>query len=905
MTWSWRIPVLGILCVLSAAHTARHSAPPVRLPDGGYNSQCQAPFSDPLRTSGQYTPDELVRNIFVRGGCNNISNIRTVGPAAGIGFFENGLGSIGLDRGIILATGPIGHASGPNDVPDKSGNYNYSGGDPDLDILSGTTVRDRIALEFDFVPLDSFVTFRYVFASEEYCEFVGSVYNDVFGFFISGPGINGPFSNNSSNIALIPGSNSFVSINSINHTENQSHFIRNDLPVDALQCQIPAYNSPYLPFIQYDGFTRPLTASLQLIPCETYRLRIVVADVGDNFYDSAVFLEAESFNIGGAVSITGHSAANSNALAAEGCGEAYFRFSRVDTQNRNTPITVRYAVSTAMSTAMEGEDFAPLPGIITIPAGQVSVNLPVNIFNDGITEPAERLVIELNIPCACYSDTAMLFIVDAPPLSVLLPDAGVCNDEPALLSASPQGGKPPFVYQWSTGAGGQHLSVIPAQPTHYSVTVTDACGSISADTAFVDITVPPEALLSGYAGICEGDTAYLPVVLSGTPPWQLRWSVNGVPQPEAGGINAGPYLLPATLAGLYRIEALRDAYCAGLYAGEGVVDVHRIQVDVETTPVSCHGFADGAAAATISDGSPPYDYAWSHGAGNVLNLHNLAAGTYYLHVTDSKGCSKTAQAIVEEPAPLMEVAFSCEDLGNPATPFSASGGRPPYQYGVDGTAGSDHTLFDRLIPGQRYNLIIKDASGCILEQDWLMPARHIRAVELPETLRLRLGETAMLSPRLHMPESLLASVRWAPGEGLSCTDCLSPELTALQPGIYTIFIVDAFGCTSEARLELQIDPTADIFVPNAFSPNGDNTNDRLVIFANPLQVSEIISFQVFDRWGALVHRSTLIPHSREALGWDGTMNGRPLDPGVYVYTLQAKLADGSLVARSGEVLLLR
>ncbi len=858
-----------------------------------------------IRTSNQYSPEELVRNIFVRGGCDNISNIRAIGPGTGIGFFENGNSSIGLDRGIILATGPVSHATGPNNVTDKSGNYHYNGGDPDLNILSGTTVRDRVGLEFDFVPLDSFVTFRYVFASEEYCEFVGSIYNDVFGFFISGPGINGPFSNNSRNIALIPGTDGYVSINSVNHQQNESFFVRNDLPADALQCNIPGVASPYLPLIQYDGFTRQLTAILKLIPCETYHLRMVVADVGDNFYDSAVFLEAESFNIGGAVSISGHSYAGAAAIASEGCGDGHFQFRRVDTQSRSTPITVRYSVSTGLSTAMEGVDFEPLPGIITIPAGQVSVNLPVHIINDGIAEPMERLVIELNIPCACYSDTATLYIVDPPPLALELPDAGVCNNEPAQLTGVVTGGRGPFRYLWNTGASTPTLSVMPPGPAQYSLTLTDACGSTAADSAFVDITNPPEAVLSGYAQICEGDTALLPVAFSGAAPWQLTWSVNGVWQPPVTGITNNPFPLPAGKAGVYRIEQFRDAYCRGAATGEAQVEMMYIYVEGASYPVSCAGFFDGSISASIQGSNPPFAYSWSQGSENVLALQGLSAGTYYLQVTDARGCRKSTPFEVKEPLPLGPVTFNCEDIRDAHFTFSASGGRPPYYYGVGDTADSDSRLFDRLRPGKSYDLLVRDASGCTLTQNWLMPARYRHMAELPPVWSLPLGSIETLTPRLNVPESLIAAVRWTPEDGLSCVDCLTPAVTALSNRSYTLRLVDVFGCTDEVSTALKVEFAADVFVPSAFSPNGDRVNDLLLVFANPLQVRRIVAFTVFDRWGNMLYRATDFLPNIERRGWDGSVRGRPADPGVYVYMLQVELATGELYTLHGETVLLR
>ena len=161
-------------------------------------------------TDDSYDVETLVREIFIKGSCDNVENIAAIGHPEGIGYFEQGSPIIGMQEGIILATGPIGNAEGPNSATDVSGNFGDNTGDVDLDIMATDDVRDAVGIEFDFVPLDSIVTFRYVFASEEYCEFVGSIFNDVFGFFISGPGIEGDFSNNSMNVALVPGTDDFV-----------------------------------------------------------------------------------------------------------------------------------------------------------------------------------------------------------------------------------------------------------------------------------------------------------------------------------------------------------------------------------------------------------------------------------------------------------------------------------------------------------------------------------------------------------------------------------------------------------------------------------------------------------------------------------------------------------------------
>ena len=141
-----------------------------------------SPSADGIRTSGRFTTEALVQDIFVGGACRNVSRIKAIGNAKGIGYFEKGSSSIGIERGIVLATGPIGNAEGPNSKGDEGGDFKDAAGDPDLRKLTSAPIFDAVGLEFNFVPLDTLVTFRYVFASEEYCEFVGSNYNDVLGF---------------------------------------------------------------------------------------------------------------------------------------------------------------------------------------------------------------------------------------------------------------------------------------------------------------------------------------------------------------------------------------------------------------------------------------------------------------------------------------------------------------------------------------------------------------------------------------------------------------------------------------------------------------------------------------------------------------------------------------------------
>ena len=245
------------------------------------------------------TPQQLVQSVVVGQGIN-VSNIKFNGSIVKgntitdqLGLFSNGSStSIGIDKGIILSTGNAVIAVGPNDrnlatLPTSD----PFEGDPDLYTLSNNQLIKNVAiLEFDFVPTGNKLSFNFVFASEEYPEFVNDSYNDTFGFFLSGPGITGIFSGGAKNIALIPSTTLPVSINNLNNGNTNSG-----------PCEYCSYfvNNEGGATIQYDGFTKVLSANSDVQCGQTYHIKLAIANVGDNNYDSAVFIEGASFSSSG------------------------------------------------------------------------------------------------------------------------------------------------------------------------------------------------------------------------------------------------------------------------------------------------------------------------------------------------------------------------------------------------------------------------------------------------------------------------------------------------------------------------------------------------------------------------------------------------------------------------------
>nr|MBX2876493.1 gliding motility-associated C-terminal domain-containing protein [Saprospiraceae bacterium] len=589
---------------------------------------------------------------------------------------------------------------------------------------------------------------------------------------------------------------------------------------------------------------------------------------------------------------------------SEGCSDGYFIFERADPSKVDLPVTVQYKLSEG-STATEGEDFEPLSGIATIPVGETGVKVPIYSLNDTLAEGRESILLELDIPCACYSDSAFLYLEEAALVELDLPIAYVCENNTTTLSPNIMGGNPPYSYQWSTGSTESDIFVNSNGPEHYALTVTDACGHIGIDSTRLIVTTPPRAELGGQASICEGDTAYLEVEFTGAAPWSLGIAIDGVEQDMIEGIHQNPFLLPATEPGQYSISYFRDAGCQGPFSGFGQVDVTTIDVAMSIDPVSCFGAQDGYISLAVDGSSPPFNWEWLDTDDASLEREQLTAGIYQFRIWDVNGCEKVVDMEVTGPEALREIEVDCEELNSGNLVLTAKGGVPPYLYSIDGGDFVSEEALQVLPAGNDFQITIEDATGCRLEQSLLMPAFYENMVELPEEVAVKIGTSYRIIPQLNIPESLVESIRWIPDSSFTCPSCLEPEVNIIEETTFTLRLIDRFGCRGEADIRLVIDPSIDVFMPTVFSPNGDELNDRFYVMANDAQVALIRDFLIFDRWGGTIFEvHDVLPNNPDA-GWDGLSRGQHLPPGVYVFYARLRLVDGSERLVEGDVLLMR
>ncbi len=239
-----------------------------------------------------YTPQELVENILINSTCiENVLTTNVVGGNFGganksYGYFDANGSSFPFQSGIILSTGKIANAQGPNTSLSDDDAPNW-GGDADLqNILNEPNTVNATILEFDFTSVASQISFRYIFASEEYQEDNSNTcrYSDLFGFLIRPVGTT-----EYTNIAVVPNTQTPVKVTTVHP--------RIPGGCDAInEFYFESWNGPTAP-INFNGQTKVLTATADVIPNQTYHVKLVIADEQNYRYDSAVFLEAGSFQL--------------------------------------------------------------------------------------------------------------------------------------------------------------------------------------------------------------------------------------------------------------------------------------------------------------------------------------------------------------------------------------------------------------------------------------------------------------------------------------------------------------------------------------------------------------------------------------------------------------------------------
>ena len=661
--------------------------------------------------NGASTAQQSVQLILGEGA--EVFNVNSTGQANQVGTFTCGACGIGYGSGLILSTGNVAVANGPNNSGSSTlGGGNFGATDADLAQLIGVGLNDAATVTFQFVAQSDSVSFNYVFGSEEYPEFANSSFNDVFGFFLSGPGINGPFTNNAINIAVIPGTNTPVSINNVNATNNNAFYTTN--PGGPLANQFDAYTVSLQAF--YD----------QLICGETYTIKLAIADGGDTSYDSAVFIEANSFTLP-TIDVElemGDIGFDDNTLY-EGCGTANIILTRNSNLNEEEILEI-----TISGSAINGLDYTAIPETITFAVGQSVVIIPLTAIFDAESEGTESLILTYVAAGTCASfnepeeQTLEVFIIDVPPLEVNINEVFINCNETATLVPEVTGGYGVYEITWADFGVANSVDVTPSLTTEYFFTVSDTCSLDpinSAVTVNIPVLPPVTGIVDDPIGIdCLTELAVNADASGGNGIYTFQWF-----DPSGNLISNDAFVAYEPSAeGELTLIVTDGCGETGTATQEFFFNDVPIEVELPQNLAALCLDEVQVTPSVLEGGIGDLTLTWfiegvNSGSGNNLSFDFESETDVTVQVNDACGNFATAETTVELiPSPMQvvlpanPVAQCVEDFTIQAQSITGGVGNFTYSWSVDGTAaGNAPSLTINNNEAVQVSLIVLDGCG--------------------------------------------------------------------------------------------------------------------------------------------------------------------------------------------------
>jgi len=538
--------------------------------------------------------------------------------------------------------------------------------------------------------------------------------------------------------------------------------------------------------------------------------------------------------------------------------------------------------------------------------------------------------------------------VDITTLTVTDATCGSTNGSITGLTVT--GGSGGNIYEWNSVVSTLNQNGLAAGSYTLDVTdnsgCTDSYGPIvinSAGGATIDDS--NMTVISTTCGNNNGSITGI-IISGGTNPLTIEWN---------GGVASGADT-NSLAAGSYTLEVTDGSGCISSSGPYTINASTNPVLNITSTDASCNSYNDGSADATASSGTAPYTYQWAGGPA-TSNYPNLSAGTYTCTVTDSAGCIVFSSVTIAEPAPMNTSVSGTDTICNgQSTTLAASGGTvfswsttettaaitvspistTTYSVIITSSPCADTISVTVVVNSTPIATITGDTSLCTGEITTLtasggtnflwsdgsvtstISVSPIADSTYSVTVSNNCGsDVGSVNVTVNSPPIADAGVdvsigignsttlngsggvsySWTPSTDLSCTNCQNPDASPTTTTTYTMTVTDGNGCTASDDVTVTVDGTFVIFIPDAFSPDGNNNNEELFVRGSGI---EKLEFRVYDRWGQLVFSA-----DDQQTGWDGTFNNQKLNSAVFVYTLEGNYIGGTPFSQKGNVTLYR
>lgn len=914
------------------------------------------------------TPNALVDKIVGTG--IRISNVNLNCPNNASAIFTGG--DI-INEGVILTTGNANNAPGPNNSVNTSTNHGASG-DSELDnITGGFYTFDACVLEFDIIPFCDQLDFSFLFASEEYPEYVGQAFNDVFGIFITGPNPIDPLNPYAdSNLATIGGNP--INVNSVNNMSNAAYYLDNTT------------NN-----LEYDGHTTEIMKTIDVTTCASYHIKIAIADGDDGIFDAALLINQNSFDCG-----LGLSSSYQQLNIREGCVDT-LTLTRANVAQADT-IPLLF-----IGTAINGIDASLIPDTIYYPVGVADINLPIEPLKDGVFEGVETMrIVYPNGPCGFF-DTVDIRISDELNISAGN-DINVCSDVSVQIGSTPLA-IPGITYNWMpntginnpnqsnpiltrTNAGPQSINqvyyleatlngcvyedsmtvTVNANPTSSFNTIYSCSNDTSyffstsgdslneiwdfGDTYFGygDSVGHVYGLTGTYnvelvvidTNMCR-DTSIQPITLYSSPVANFNFTnvckdyqtcMNDLSTIATGNITGWDW----DFANLFAVTTQNPCVTyptAGIYpvklkvtSDQGCQDSITRNLTIYNTPFvnftsqnNCTN--DSILFTNYSSSTSGFisSYQWNFGDGSTQTIRNPknfypTAGNYNVRlvVTTSNGCiDSSSLPITIYEAPIVDFAASstqgceseCIDFIN-QSPANQTYNYLEWDFG-DGIFANDSNPEHCYLDTGSYtvSLTIRNTDGCEASETKI---KYITIHPVPDAyFEVNKNVLDGLNPVVRIEDGSsndVVNYLWDLGDSTVDSSNNRGPITHTYLDVGTYFInlevTNNFGCKDEFGLNIFIKENIEVFLSNAFTPDGDGKNDTYGVEGFNLEAISDFKFLIFNRWGRVIYET-----DRYDKPWDGTHNNKPCKQDVYVYRLVYASEDGEEIEHIGTVTLLR
>ncbi len=849
-----------------------------------------------------------------------ISNITSSCADSGMGSF-NAVGTdLGIDSGLILSTGyalnAIGADSGRNSGCDAFGGWLYSDfrglpGDSHLENLflevegENVITNDACSIEFDIISSSNGIEFNYVFASEEYLEYVNLGVFDVFGFFINGPGIEDSLGNlDTVNLAWVPNTEQLVHIDNINDNVNSQYY----------NGHCPDSNDST--FMEYDGFTSIFTAAIDVVACATYHLKLVIADVGDWALDSGVLIEANSLAPKGGtnfVEIIQH--------PIEGCLDGIVRFKRFN--DLNDSLLVSYTKS---GQAIEGDDYLSFPDSIYFLPGDSFVDLNIKTIADTIMENGENITIStIYGNCLGFVTLYDLFIFEELNLkdSIIL-----CPFVDSLLGPLVQDQFiDSFTYLWSPS---NHLSNDSVNAPNFINTFSDTSFSykvVMEDTITgcrvedsIQVNIRPLIntieMIDSLMLCPKVDSLVGPVIeLLSQDSFYYNWVPSNLV--DQATLNSPLFINDFSDTILKLMVEVTDTSTGCIIMDSLIINVlPNIDVlELLDTLEICAGVDTFLGPAILDEYSDSLDVFWQPNLllDSITNnrprfLSNVSDSIveYFVTVFDpTNGCQfEDSQVVMIRPEVEVFAGVDqviCRDdtnkvlIGSNSSESGAQYTWSPMDWlqSVNTPSTLVYYTGGQDVFEEDYVITKVDSFGCI--------GTDTASVKILDSVRISINPTYALvrsGGEVRLAASGGHNYTWLPNKFLSCDNCSDPIATPTENITYIVTASKEGVCFKSDSVRIEMLNEFPV-LPTAFTP-GNNENGNGTFFPIVNYFIGEVEFKVYDRWGNCIFVSQDVNE-----GWDGSWNGVEQEVGAYRYYLKATKNDGSEVLLEGTVTLVR